>query len=172
MPAADGPVLLDNCAVSACAEIGAWNALVARFRLETVTEVAVEAATGFQHRQIIDPREFRTQVTVHNVEQNDRLAAASEYSELAGLDDGERDLWVHALGRQDAWVLCGPDAASIRFGVRAGHAEKLISLEELLEVMGYQPKVKLKVHFTKKWLRERIDQFSLDMKFQSLSKRK
>src|SRR5690349_12999647 len=133
MAASDDPVLLDNCAISACVEAGCWAALVGRYSLETVEEVASEAATGAQHREIIDPQFFRQQVTVHDVSRTERLDKQTDYADLAALDAGERDLWVHALGRDNAWVLCGPDTASIRFGVRAGHGDRLISLEELLE---------------------------------------
>lgn len=158
-------ILLDNCAISACFEVGGWNALVSRYRLETVEEVAVEAATGYQHREIADPLTFRKQVIVHEVTQNDRLARAVEYEGLGALDDGERDLWIHALGRQDTWVLCGPDIASIRFGVLAGHAARLVSLEKLLAAIGQNPKGKLKEHHTKKWLQGKTEQFSLQMQF-------
>lgn len=170
MAGADDPILLDNCAISACFDVGGWKALVARYRLETVQEVATEAATGYQHREIIDPREFTEQVAVHEVTLHDRLAKEAEYAELGALDDGERDLWVHALGRKDGWVLCGPDTASIRFGVRAGHAARLVSLEELLDKIGYRPKIKLKAHFTKQWLQTKIGEFSLELEFEKLKK--
>ena len=55
------------------------------------------------------------------------------------LDLGERCLWAHALTRADAWVLCGPDKASLRFGVRLGFRERLVALEGLLEAIGYRP---------------------------------
>jgi hypothetical protein len=167
---ANSPILLDNCAISACFELGGWNALVKRYRLETVEEVAIEAATGFQHHEIIDPAIFRQQVIVHKVTRNDRLARAVEYESLGALDDGERDLWIHALGRQDAWVLCGPDIASIRFGVLAGHAGRLVSLEELLDQIGQKPKGRMREHFTKKWLQAKIHEFSLSTQFTKLKK--
>ena len=36
------------------------------------------------------------------------------------LDPGEQALWAHALGRGDGWLLCGPDKARVRLGVRLG----------------------------------------------------
>jgi len=166
------PVLLDNCAISACCEVGAWNALCGYFDLETVEQVASEAATGASHREIIDPTEFRSQVTVHNVSRKARLEKQAEFAELANLDDGERDLWVHALDRTGSWILCGPDTASIRFGVRAGHGDKLISLEELCRRMGYTPKKTLKSHQTSVWLRARISEFSTELAFEALARKK
>jgi len=164
----DIPVLLDNNAISACHEVGCWDALVAHRQLETVREVEREAGTGYQHRRVIDPRKFREQVTIHEVTQEERLDRAAQYAELAALDDGERDLWVHALGRENGWRLCGPDIASIRFGVRAGLGDRLISLEALLDAIGLKPKRPLRAHFTSKWLAEKIEQFSLELRFEKL----
>ena len=169
--ATEAPVLLDNCAISACVRIGCWKALVGRYALETVEEVASEAATGAQNREIIDPRTFAQQVTVHAVSRQDRLSSQAAFADLGGLDDGERDLWVHALGRGDGWILCGPDIASIRFGVRAGHGDRLISLEELLAKAGYTPKVRLDEHQTKGWLAQKISEFRMELEFEKLSKK-
>lgn len=166
--ATEPPVLLDNCAISACVKVGCWNVLVGRYSLETVEEVASEAATGAQHREIIDPTTFRTQVAVHAVDRKDRLASLEAHADLGGLDGGERDLWVHALGREDGWILCGPDIASIRFGVRAGYGDRLISLEELLTKAGYTPKVKLDEHQTKRWLAQKVSDFRTELLFETL----
>lgn len=159
-------ILMDNNAISACHDLGGWKALASGFQLETVEEVASEAGTGYQHREIIDPAEFREVVAVHAVSRHDRLACQSRYADLGMLDDGERDLWVHATGRSDAWMLCGPDIASIRFGVRAGYTGRLVSLEELLMKIGYPIKGGLREHFTRKWLQARIDEFSLELAFE------
>lgn len=60
--------------------------------------------------------------------------------QLGRLDSGERALWGHALGRSAGRILCGPNIASIRLGVGAGHGDRLVSLEELLEKAGLRPK--------------------------------
>jgi hypothetical protein len=165
---ADAPVLLDNCAISACVKVGCWKALAGRYVLETVERVAAEAGTGAQTREIIDPREFNGQVKVHAVSREERLASQAAHTDLSRLDEGELDLWVHALGREDGWILCGPDIASIRFGVRAGYADRLISLEELLTTAGFKPRVKLDVHQTKAWLAEKVSQFRTELEFEKL----
>ena len=56
------------------------------------------------------------------------------------LDPGERSLWAHALGRTDNWMLCGPDKASLRMGVRLGFRDRLEALETLLDDVGYRPR--------------------------------
>lgn len=171
MANADDPVLLDNCAISAVVEMGCWDAIAGKRRLETVEEVEREAGTGFQHHRGLDPRLLRQHVTIHAVSAADRLGRETEFAELAGLDDGELDLWVHALGRTDGWVLCGPDTASVRFGVRAGHADRLISIEELLASVGYKHAKPLKVHYTRKWLEQKISEFKLELAFEKAAKR-
>lgn len=155
-------VLVDNCAISACAEASGWKAIVNRYQIETVEEVASEAGTGYQHREIIDPAEFRTDVVIHPVSRAERLERQAEHDGLGVLDDGERDLWIHALGRSDGWILCGPDAASMRFGVRAGLSARLISLEELLEKIGHSIRG-LEPHHTRRWLRDKISEYTVEL---------
>ncbi len=159
------PVLLDNCAISACFAAGAWTALAARYTLETVEEVEREATTGYQYRTIIPPAQFRQQVKVHLVSATERFDAQAAYAALSTIDDGERDLWVHTLSREGGWILCGPDIASIKFGVLNGFQDRLISLEELLENIGHRPKVKLQEHQTRKWLQALIGKIQMDVQF-------
>lgn len=159
------PVLLDNCAISACVAAGAWGALAARYTLETVEEVEREATTGLQHRAIIPPTQFRQQVKVHKVSEEDRFEAQSIHAALSTIDDGERDLWIHAMAREGAWILCGPDIASIRFGVLNGYDNRLISLEDLLLAIGHTPKQKLAEHQTRKWLKAQVGKFLLEKQF-------
>lgn len=166
------PVLLDNCAISACEKTGAWNALVTRYTLETVEEVEKEAATGWQHRTIIPPQQFRQQVKVHPVNELERITAQLDHAELAKLDPGERDLWIHALSRSDGWILCGPDIASIKFGVANGFRDRLISLEQLLSQIGCKPKHTLPDHYTAKWLKDEIEKLVLEQSFRNLAAQK
>ena len=77
------------------------------------------------------------------------------------MDVGEESLWAHALGRNDRWVLCGPDEASLRCGVRLGFRERLVSLQELLDGASHRPRVALKRHYTKKWLDGMLGEFVL-----------
>jgi hypothetical protein len=133
--------------------------------LETVEEVESEATTGYQYREIIPPAQFRSQVKVHPVSSRERFDAQANHAGLAMLDDGERDLWVHALAREGGWILCGPDIASIKFGVLNGFKDRLISLEALLSAIGHKPKQKLQEHQTAKWLSSQIAQFQLEMQF-------
>jgi hypothetical protein len=77
------------------------------------------------------------------------------------LDAGELMLWAHALGRPDAWVLCGPDKASLRVGIRLGFKDRLVALEGLLGDVGYKPKVALRPAYTRKWHTDTLTQLAM-----------
>jgi hypothetical protein len=80
---------------------------------------------------------------------------------LLALDVGEWSLWAHALTRSDAWVLCGPDKASMRFGVRLGLRERLMSLQGLLDAAGFRPRAELKLAYTSSWLERTLGELFL-----------
>ena len=67
------------------------------------------------------------------------------------LDRGEASLRAHALGRSDHWILCGPDKASLRCGVRLGRRDRLVSMESLLDELGHRPGTPLRQAYTQRW---------------------
>ena len=151
-----GPsVLVDTNVIIESYRTRIWNALVGGRRVETVEDCVTETQTGFQLRrqeQLIDVGVLRESLaTVHSVDNRQRAELAVRNQGIA-LDKGEESLWAHVLGRDDAWVLCGPDRASLRCGVRLGFRERLVSLEELAESVGHRPRIALKQHYTKAWL--------------------
>jgi hypothetical protein len=150
-----GPVLVDTNAILECFRVGAWNALAGGYTVETVEECVIETQTGFQQRrreQQIDGAILTASLTAVHPVTTAQLAAVAVQAPDIALDVGERSLWAHALECGDTWVLCGPDKASLRFGVRCGFRNQLVSLEELLEAVGYRQRKALKQHFTAKWL--------------------
>lgn len=150
-----GPVLVDTNAILESFRVGSWRALSGGYAVETVEDCIVETQTGFQRRSPemqIDAAELRaTLQAIHPVIDAQRAVVAVRAPDIA-LDVGERSLWAHALTRSDAWVLCGPDKASMRFGVRLGLKDRLIALETLLSDAGHRPKEALKPAYTAKWL--------------------
>lgn len=152
MPRFTGIVLLDNCAVNGAVKAGVWKALLGGYRLETVEEVGREAGSFFRKRaDFAELAESFRRVPQHSVDGAARLDLAAAIAPLP-LDDGERDLWAHAIGREDSWILCGPDIASLRAAVRLGLADRIVSLEKLLDGVGVKVKT-LTVEQTEKWLR-------------------
>jgi hypothetical protein len=150
-----GPVLVDTNAILESFRVGSWRALSGGYAVETVEDCITETQTGFQRRSPemqIDAAELRaTLQAIYPVIDAQRAVVAVRAPDIA-LDVGERSLWAHALTRSDAWVLCGPDKASMRFGVRLGLKDRLIALETLLSDAGHRPKEALKPAYTAKWL--------------------
>lgn len=151
----DGPVLIDTNIIIESHRIRSWRALAGGYRLETVEECVAETQAGSQRRrpdQRIDEGELRNTLrAVHSVDRLARAALALRKLDLA-LDAGEESLWAHALSRSDAWILCGPDKASLRCGVRLGFRQRLVSLERLFEAAGYRPRLSLRPAYTRNWL--------------------
>ena len=129
-------VLVDTNAIIEAYRTRSWRALSGGWPVETVEACVAETQTGFQLRlkdEAIDLAALRSSLAaVHSVSVRERAELALRKENIA-LDAGEEALWAHALGRNDAWMLCGPDRASLRCGVRLGHRERLVSLEKLLK---------------------------------------
>ena len=157
-------VLVDTNTIIEAYRTRAWAALAGGWRVETVEDCVTETQTGFQRRrpeQSIAADELRASLAaVHAVTDRERAELALRVQDIA-LDLGEESLWAHALGRSGRWVLCGPDKASLRCGIRLGFRERLVSLQELLNGVGHRPRVALKRHYTKKWLDGTLGEFVL-----------
>ena len=164
-PSRGTTVLVDTNAIIEAHRVEAWRALAGGHAVETVEDCVAETQTGFQRRrteQMIDSGELRASVAyVHAVSNLERAELATRVHGIA-LDAGEESLWAHALGREEPWVLCGPDTASLRCGVRLGFRERLVSLEELLVRVGHRPKVALRRQYTTKWLDWTLGQLVLE----------
>ena len=151
-----GPVLVDTNVIIEAWRIDAWRALAGGYALETVEECVIETQTGYQNRrpeQQIDRQALLAGLkAIHQVSDAERAAALIRDGEIAMLDEGEKTLWAHALARSDAWVLCGPDKASLRIGVRLNLRDRLVALERLLGDAGFRPKTALKSAYRQDWL--------------------
>ncbi|MFN5997327.1 MAG: hypothetical protein ACK47C_10255 [Paracoccaceae bacterium] len=148
----EGTILVDTNVILEAHFKGCWKALSGAFQLETVEQCVVETQTGGQFRRPelrIDEVSLRASFkAVHPVSQLQIAKVISAGGD--SLDVGEQALWAHALDRQDAWVLCGPDKASMKFGFQNGHRTQLISLGELLSKIKFN--ASLRRHFEKAWL--------------------
>jgi hypothetical protein len=151
-----GPVLVDTNVIVEAWRVHAWRALCGGYEVETVEECVIETQTGFQNRRREQQIERQTLLAglraVHKVSDAERAAALIRDGEIAMLDEGEKALWAHSLARPDVWVLCGPDKASLRIGVRANLRDRLVSLESLLDAAGFRPKTPLRNAYHQDWL--------------------
>ena len=156
-----GPVFVDTNVILESHRVGSWRALTGGYDIETVEDCVAETQTGFQRRrpeQRIDAGELRASLAaVHSVGDRERAELAIRAHDIV-LDRGEASLWAHALHRDDAWMLCGPDKASLRFGIRLGFRERLVSLGHLLDDVGYQPRSSLRTAYTRRWLRRTLNE--------------
>ena len=155
MPKHRGPVLLDTNVILECHRVDGWRALAGAYRLETVEECIGETQTGYQRRRPehqIEPTELRQSFqSVHSVGDLERAVFAVRIPDIA-LDLGEASLWAHALIRDDEWILCGPDKASLRVGVRLGFRDRLVALEQLYRDIAYRTTIPLRGSYTTNWL--------------------
>jgi hypothetical protein len=163
-----GPVLVDTNVIIECWRASAWRALTGGYQVETVQMCEIETQTGLQRRrreEQINLAELRaTLKTVHAVSDRERAEALLRDEHFAFLDAGEQMLWAHAITREDAWVLCGPDKASLRLGIRLGFRERLVSLERLLLDAGSRPKINLREAYTQRWLEKALVDLALQEK--------
>jgi hypothetical protein len=165
MPRHTGPILVDTNVILECWRVGAWRALAGGYTVETVEDCVTETQTGFQRRrpeQRVDAASLRQSLAqVHEVTPAHLAAAIVRDEGISFLDVGERSLWTHALTRPDAWVLCGPDRASLRFGIRLGFRDHLVALERLLGDVGHRPREALRAAYTTRWLDTVVAELSL-----------
>src|SRR6516165_6123858 len=157
-----GPVLVDTMVIIECWRVSAWRALTGGYGVETVEMCEIETQTGLQRRRVeqqIERSVLReTLKAVHQVSEIEKARALLQDDLVRFLDAGELMLWAHALKRPDAWVLCGPDKASLRVSIRLGFKDRLVALEGLLGDVGYKPKVPLRPAYTRKWHTDTLTQ--------------
>ncbi|WP_408914495.1 hypothetical protein [Brucella pseudogrignonensis] len=155
------PVLVDAVAIIEAHKLNIWRSLAAAFHFETVEQCIMETQTGWQRRkpeEQIDEKTLRGQLRgVHSVSDDDLALVIA--SGGIGLDSGEKALWAHAMRREDAWVLCGPDWASMKFGYDTQNRERLITFEQLTSRIRLN--VTLRPHFTQAWLDKKISNHAL-----------
>jgi hypothetical protein len=166
MPQHNGPVLVDTNTIIEAHRTGCWRALAGAYVLETVETCFIETQTGSHARrpaQTIDPNALRLSLRggIHPVS----TLHLAEVDLIGGvvLDAGERALWAHALHHSGNWVLCGPDAASMRFGYGQGQRDRLISLGHLLRDIGCRPNTALRANYEQAWLDDLIRKLVLGL---------
>lgn len=159
-------VLVDTNIIIEAVRTGCWNALGTHFKLETVDKCCEEARGGDLHRTgyvEIDEAALRK---LHSQPVSDAqlIELHLAYSQAAGLDDGERHLWAHALTRNDAWIATTADKAAFFAACHLGWRDRMVSLEALIESAGARHALKqIKPQFTKARLDQWGGEFALSM---------
>lgn len=152
-------VFVDANTIIESHRMGCWTSLVDGYRLETVEDCVIETQTGFQLRresQEIDEGRLRQSlVEIHGVDRQQRMALQLRIGNLV-LDQGELSLWAHLVDRVDCWYLCGPDKASMVCGLRLGCADRIVSLQTLLDGVGFRSRKRIRRHYTQSWQEETL----------------
>ena len=160
-----GPVLVDTNVIFESHRVGALSALTGGYSIETVEDCVMETQTGRHNRTRacqIDEIELRSKLAaVHSVSKAKRANARIRVEDIE-IDTGELSLWAYAIGCCDDWKFCGPDFASIRFGVRLGFGDHIMSLEKLLNDVGFRGKTPLREHYNQNWLENALTRCQLD----------
>ena len=165
----DRVVLIDTNVILEASRTGSFRALSGAYQIETVEKCLEETQTGVQYRRRNIPVDIdELQNSLQKIHTPTNIERAKLSVDLGGLllDEGEYMLWAHAYSRNDNWILCGPDKASLRCGVRLGLSDRLISLEKLLKAISFRPKTVLKKAYTTNWHESTMAQILLDEKIQ------
>lgn len=153
-----GKVYLDTNAIIEAHRIRCWKALCNHFDLHTVAFCKREALAGNPAKKgyVEIPEESLTdRITVHEVAQRDVVAFSLKIAgEIFDVDGGERELLTHALLDPNAWLLCGPDNASLHALNFFGLLDRVVSLEEMCITGKIKPYLKYKGNYTAKWMRD------------------
>jgi len=148
-------VLIDTNAIGDAHTVKGWNALRQAFHLVTVP-VCVEEATRPNRagHVLVDKTAavLSTELEVRPVDDAMRFRLLEELGGKVALDAGERDLLALALSEgRSVWRLCGPDKATLRAMYLIGRLDRMVSLEELLQLSGTSGR-NLDYKETKDWL--------------------
>lgn len=153
----DDIVLIDTNVILEAHRVGCWNTLAGRFKLVTVEKVIEETQTGYQNRspeRTIDLSKLRA--SFHHIEPITELERAGFILSYRGvhLDDGERDLVIYALRLPvvPVWYLNSPDRASINFASSQNWLDRVVSLQEMADFVGYRANCGYGKNYTKSWL--------------------
>lgn len=159
LSSANTVLLVDTNVIIEAVRTNCWNALTGGRRVETVEECRDEALRGDSVRPDyveVSPADLDRMAAVHPVTDIERATLAITYEGAEAMDNGERDLFAHALRRlkkgDEMWVLSSPDKSSVRAAVHLGWADRLHSLDAIISLLGTKPKPPLEQHYTDKWL--------------------
>jgi hypothetical protein len=157
-------VFIDTNAIVAAHSTGSWNAVRNAFRLVTAEMCVHEATRPDRHGQVLIEKAVEAlslELEIHAPDDAMRFSLLDKLGDSVALDAGEYDLlalaWAQGRG---IWYLCGPDKATLRALHCLGSSDRMISLEELMRMVGLSSKGLLPSQ-TKGWLEEKRTRLKL-----------
>jgi hypothetical protein len=157
-------VFVDTTIIIEAFRAGCWKAMASYFSVETVEKCYEEALTGDPLRAShvdVDPTTLRDGLRArHSVSAAERARLVLACPSADGLDPGERDLFAHARGRSNAWLVSAADRAAVNVALALNWEERIVSLEALTREAGARPT--LRPHFSDTWLSRLRTTYKLD----------
>jgi len=148
-------LLLDTNVIIESVRTKCWNGLRGHYTLVTVQKCREEAWSGNLRSPgyvVVEKDQLALGIEIVAVADEDRAHLLVECPDASVLDDGERDLFAHALARDDDWLVVCADKAAVRVAVLLGWGDRLVSLEEIIKSAGLRTTLPLKDHYSSKVL--------------------
>jgi hypothetical protein len=148
-------LLLDTNVIIESVRTKCWNGLRGHYTLVTVQKCREEAWSGDLRSPgyvVVEKDHLESGIEITSVTDEDRARLLVECPDASVLDDGERDLFAHALAGGDDWRVVFADKAAVRVAVLLGWGDRLVSLEEIIKSAGLRPKPPLKDHYSSRIL--------------------
>jgi hypothetical protein len=157
-------VFIDTNSIAAAHAARAWGAVRGGFKLRTAVICLEEATRPDRHGRILVNKtvpELAAELDARQVDDAMRFHLVEKLGDTIVLDAGERDLIALALAHgREVWCFCGPDKAALRALHYIGWSDRMVSLEEMMQLVGLSPKGLEPVQ-TKRWLGEKRTKLKL-----------
>jgi len=155
---------LDTNAIAEAHRVGIWSALSNAHKIATVMQCIEESCRPDKWGKILvnrEPQDLINDFDTVYPNPTGSLPIPVIRKQIA-LDKGEKFLVIQAFASNFIWMICGPDKATVRALHACNKADRMISLEELIEKSGQKPRVRLEPGFTKSWLSKYRTELMLD----------
>jgi hypothetical protein len=157
-------VFIDTNAIAAAHSVKAWAAIRSAFKLVTAIVCTEEVTRPNRLGEVLVAKTAESvaqELDARIVDDSMRFALFEKLGDSVALDAGERDLLALAIAQdKGVWCFCGPDKATLRALHYLGWADRMVSLEEMLQLVGVDVKG-LQSSLTKRWLEEKRTKLKL-----------
>jgi hypothetical protein len=148
-----------------CHRLGCWKAASSGLAVVTVEKVIEECGTGGGRREgyvEIDPSLMTQNIQILTVSRQELTDLRLQLAGRVSLDAGEEHLLAKVIKSKSRWRICSPDNALIRACWLLRHLDNVVSLEALLEQIGFRARTPLGLQYTAKWLSQKRTELLLE----------
>lgn len=157
---------IDTNVVIESHRVSSWSALASGLSLATVDKVIEECATGGSRREgyaKIDIEQVKGHIQIYGVKEKELADLRLELAGRVNLDPGEEHLLAKAIAMAGSWRVCSPDSALVRACFILGYVDRVVSLESLLNQIGFRLTATLRRQYTEKWLSQKRTDLLLEL---------